>query len=343
MVKKDTNDMTTPTRLALDEHTVALYRFDEGRGNEARSACGDSSLTLRAKVAQWGHRPDGASVARFERADDDATVFVGPKNHNKLHLRTCTDAWTVEAWVRYTGPGGRENGHTYVNICGNDDEGFGLDGVRGGWIFALANFDNLEAPGWAAGLMAGLAPGARFMGNLRGRDPSHDTSGILFPYADRPGHAYVGVSRDAFIRDHCWHHVAWQFRYADQTHYFFIDGKLLCRYQLPNEHHPLREVINDSENVGVPFTVGGFVHSQNPPYFLGHGNFEGEIADLRISRVLRYPVAEGLSIIKRHGRARATASPSSSARGCRSRWGLPWTRHRAPCFGRRRRVSCPQD
>ncbi len=287
----------------MDEHTVALYRFDEGRGNEARSACGDASLTLRAKAAQWGERPGGGAVARFERGDDDGTVFVGPKNHDKLHLRTCPDAWTVEAWVRYTGPGGRENGHTYVQLCGNDDEGFGLDGVRGGWIFALANFDSFTAPGQSSDLQAGLAPGARFMGNLRGRDPNHDTGGILFPYADHPGMAYVGVNRDAFIHDHRWHHVAWQFRYANQTHYFFLNGCLLCQHQLPSELHPLREVINDSENVGVPFTVGGFAHSQNPPYFLGHGNFEGEIADLRISRVLRYPVAERLSIVKRRGRA----------------------------------------
>lgn len=290
-------------RLEVDADTVALWRFDEGRGNEAHDACGDPTLTLRAKAAQWGERPGGGAAARFERGDDDATVFIGPKNHDKLHLRTCPEAWTVEARVRYTGPGGRENGHTYVQLCGNDDEGFGLDGVRGGWIFALANFDSLVASGQTADLQAGIAPGARFMGNLRGRDPNHDTSGILFPYADRPGFAYVGVDRGAFIRDHDWHHVAWQFRYADQMHAFFLDGKRLCQYQLPNDKHPAREVINDSENVGVPFTVGGFVHSQNPPYFLGHGNFEGEIADLRISRVLRYPVAEQLSIVKHRGRA----------------------------------------
>ena len=290
-------------RLDADADTVALWRFDEGQGNEAHDACGDPSLTLRAKAAQWGERFGGVAAARFERRADDATVFIGPKNHDKLHLRTCPDAWTVEAWVRYTGPGGLEDGNTYVNICGNDDEGFGLEGVRGGWNFAMGNFDRLAARGQAADLKAGIAPCARFMGNLRGRDPNHDTGAILFPYGNQPGTAYVGVNRGGFIRDHGWHHVVWQFRHADQTHFFLLDGKLLCRHQLPSESDSQGEVINDSQSVGVPFTVGGFVHSQNPPYFLGHSNFEGEIADLRISRVLRYPVAERLSIVKRRGRA----------------------------------------
>ena len=286
--------------LPLDEDTVALYRFDEGHGNEARSACGDPSLTLRAAAAQWGERPGGGAVARFERRDDDATVFAGPVNHDKLHFRTCPEAWTVEAWVRYTGDGGRENGHTYVQLCGTDDEGFGLNGVRGGWIFSLANMDKIVNRDRSADLKAGIAPAARFMGSLRGRDPNHDTAGIMYPRGNQSGTAYVGADRGLFIHDHDWHHVAWQFRYIDQTHWFYIDGRLITHLQLPTETQPFREIINDAV-CGVLFTVGGFHHSQNPPYHLGHGNLEGEIADLRISRVLRYPVAERLSIVKCRG------------------------------------------
>tara|TARA_B100000519_G_scaffold193915_1_gene197093 strand:+ start:659 stop:859 length:201 start_codon:yes stop_codon:yes gene_type:complete len=44
-------------------------------------------------------------------------------------------AWTIEAWVRYTGAG-----TTYGNICGTDDEGLGLPiGMRGGWNFLLSS------------------------------------------------------------------------------------------------------------------------------------------------------------------------------------------------------------
>jgi len=74
----------------------------------------------------------------------------------------------------------------------------------------------------------------------------------------------------------------------------------VTRLQLPTPENPWREIINDA-TCGVPFTVGGFLHSQDPPYHLGLCNFEGEIADLRLSRVMRYPVAETLSIIKHRG------------------------------------------
>ena len=280
--------------LVPDEYTVALYRFDEGKGNEAHCATGDPELTLRAKAARWGERPGGGAVARFERREDDATVFVGPTNNDKLHLRACHEAWTVEARVRYTGEGGQDIGGTYGNICGNDDEGFGLDGRRGGWNMLL----------WGGGIKRkdGLAPGARFMGCLRGRDGNHDTSSYLLPtesVADKRWHTPLG---GGFIRDTGWHHVAWQFRYADQTHYFYIDKRLIFSMQLPPPGSSQGEVVNDSRNVGVPFTVGGFVHSQDPPFVLGYGNFEGEIADLRISNVMRYPVVDGFSIVKRRGR-----------------------------------------
>ena len=52
----------------------------------------------------------------------------------------CSEAWTVEAWVRYTGPGGKDRVHTYAFICGTDEEGFSLPrGMRGGWSFILRN------------------------------------------------------------------------------------------------------------------------------------------------------------------------------------------------------------
>ncbi|MDP6721466.1 MAG: hypothetical protein QGF59_22550, partial [Pirellulaceae bacterium] len=73
-----------------DEHTVVLYHFDEGHGNDAYDACGDAELTLRAhKAALWGSRPGFGTTAKFARRADDADVRVGPVNYDKLHLKTC--------------------------------------------------------------------------------------------------------------------------------------------------------------------------------------------------------------------------------------------------------------
>ncbi len=272
-----------------DEHTVVLYHFDEGEGNTARDALGDPDLTLRAnKQALWGKRPGFGATARFERRADDANLLIGPTNNDKLHLRPCTQEWTIEAWVRYTGEGGQDGAGTYANLCGTEDEGFGLPvGVRGGWNFSL-NSGPKQGP-----LKNGIAPSARFMGSPRGKDPNHDTSSLLLAEFGN----FTGAE-PALIIDNQWHHVAWQFRYRDQTHFFFLDGKLIRKVQLPLPGDQQGKVVNDAENVGVPFVVGGFFHSQDPPFYLNYGNFEGEIDEIRISKIMRYPAAERLSIIR---------------------------------------------
>ena len=105
-----------------DEHTVALYHFDEGTGNEARDACGDPEITLRAhKQALWGERHGFGATAKFVRTSDDANILIGPINNDKLELRTCLGSFTVEAWVRYTGVFRQDWGNTYGNICGADE------------------------------------------------------------------------------------------------------------------------------------------------------------------------------------------------------------------------------
>lgn len=287
-----------------DDNTVALYHFDEGEGNEAKDACGDTGLTLRAQRAgQWGSHAGFGACARFDRRADDANLLVGPTNNDKLQLRSCTSEWTIEAWVRYKGAGGLEEGHTYVNICGTEDEGLGLPtGIRGGWNFSLSSFTR---PGT---LQDGLVPAARFMGSPRGRDPNHDTSGLLFPHSKAGGWTSADPPR---IRDHEWHHVAWQFRFLDQTHFFFLDGQLIRRVQLPLPNDIQGRVVNDTEDVGVPFVVGGFLHSQDPPKLLGFGNFDGEIDEVRISRIMRYPVAERLAIVGRELPAATRDAPYS--------------------------------
>jgi hypothetical protein len=101
----------------------------------------------------------------------------------------------------------------------------------------------------------------------------------------------------AAIADNNWHHIAWQFRYLDQTHFFFLDGKLVRRVQLPIRDSN-RIVVNNAVDVSVPFVVGGFPHSQDPPFMLKWGSFEGEIDELRISSIMRYSVANRLAIVR---------------------------------------------
>ena len=297
------SDWTRP--FEPDGHTVALYHFDEGEGDEAHDACGDPDLTLRSGgKALWGGRPGFGSTARFERSD--ANLRIGPANNDKLRLRTCTEEWTVEAWVRYTGPGGKdrglwsrtegrrdpeEDGNTYAFICGTEEEGFSLPrGMRGGWSFILRN-------GATRGTREdGLIAGARFMGWV-GRDPNHDTSSSLGPSAS---FGWLDEDRGRF-RDTGWHHVAWQFRHRDQMNYVLVDGRLVRQVQLPAPGHASnRIIVNDAERCDIPFCVGGVSHSRDPVIRAGleMGNMDGEIDELRISSVMRYPVTDRMAVIR---------------------------------------------
>ncbi len=288
-----------------DEHTVALYHFDEGSGDEAHDACGDPALTLRAyKTALWGSRPGFGATARFDR--QNAHLLVGPANNDKLELRTCTREWTIEAWVRYTGPGGKDRarnwppgqGYVFANICGSDEEGCALaDGYRQGWIFYLRTAET----GPHSTRSDGLLPGARFLGAHRGRDPNNDVGTAFWPGT---AHGWLHEDRGRF-RDSGWHHVAWQFRYRDQTGFLYVDGRMIRKVPLPAPGRAsTRIVANDAERCDIPFQVGGFLRPEHrdgwvPGDFgMTMYNLEGEIDELRISDVMRYPVADGLSIIR---------------------------------------------
>ena len=102
-----------------------------------------------------------------------------------------------------------------------------------------------------------------------------------------------------------WHHVAWQFRYRDQTNFLFVDGRLVRKAQLPAPGGASTRIIAaDAERCDIPFQVGGFLRPEHrdgwvPGDFgMTMFNLEGEIDELRISDVMRYPVADRLSIIR---------------------------------------------
>ncbi len=288
-----------------DRHTVVLYHFDEGTGNQAHDATGDKKLTLRAyKRSLWGSRAGFGSTARFDRQNDH--LLIGPTNNDKLQLRTSTREWTVEAWVRYTGPGGKDranswpqgNGYTFANICGSDEEGCALpNGYRHGWLFYLRT----AKTGPRSTREEGLLPGARFLGSHKGKDPNNDVGGAFWPGY---GHGWIGKDWGRF-RDTGWHHVAWQFRYRDQTGYMFVDGTMTRKVPLPAPGRaPTRIIVNNAKRCDIPFQVGGFVRPTHRPgwkpgaFGMTMYNMDGEIDELRISNVMRFPVADTLAIIR---------------------------------------------
>ncbi len=61
--------------------------------------------------------------------------------------------------------------------------------------------------------------------------------------------------------------MAWQFRYKDQLNTFFLDGKLVARITLFDSGSP-GIIVNNVENIVTPFIVGGWIHSQDLPFYL---------------------------------------------------------------------------
>ena len=236
-----------------------LYRFAEGGGNETRDALGDRELTLRARRALWSRRAGFGSTARFERRPDDANVLVGPVNNDKLHLCGCTREWTIEAWARYTGPGGEDGGHTLANIAGTEDEGFGLPlGFRGGWSFSLHNREGALADG--------LGPSARFMALCGGRIPI--TTPAVFSFLTIAAGAIPAPNPSVSPTTGG---IMWPGSFATAIRHTssFLTEKSFERFSF---------------------------RFQDPPFHLEYGNVEGEIDELRISSVMRYPVAPELAI-----------------------------------------------
>jgi len=144
-------------------------------------------------------------------------------------------------------------------------------------------------------------PGARFFGSHKGKDPNNDVGGAFWPGY---GHGWIGKDWGR-VYDTGWHHVAWQFRYRDQTGYMFVDGKMTRKVPLPAPGRaPTRIIENNARRCDIPFQVGGFLRPTNrsnwkPSDFgMTMYNLEGEIDELRISKVMRFPVADKLAIIR---------------------------------------------
>ena len=90
-----------------------------------------------------------------------------------------------------------------------------------------------------------------------------------------------------------------------RRNFLLVDGRLVRRAQLPVPGTAsTRIIVNDAERSDIPFQVGGFLRPEHragwtPGDFgMTMFNLEGEIDELRISKVMRYPVADRLTIIR---------------------------------------------
>ncbi|GIS61821.1 MAG: hypothetical protein CM1200mP2_40460 [Planctomycetaceae bacterium] len=97
----------------------------------------------------------------------------------------------------------------------------------------------------------------------------------------------VGVPNDAGIRDTEWHHVAWQYSYAQDQHELFLDGQPVWRMKSPDG----RKLINNRRHEAQfqrQHTAHRVLALRRLFQFLGFGNFFGQIGEIRISNKRRY-------------------------------------------------------
>ena len=193
--------------------------------------------------------------------------FVGPRNNQKLDLRTCKTAWTVEAWVR---PGGPVDGYGrkvgFGHICGTYD-----NSELGVWELYLSNQNSPNGS---------FSPGVHFLG----AEPERSLQD-LHPWSRPEG--IVADPKEVGIQDTRWHHVAWQYSYVEDLHQLFLDGRLIWQMKSPDG----RSLVNNRRH-NAQFSVGtrltGYARLGGNFNWLGKGNFFGQIGEIRISDVRRY-------------------------------------------------------
>ena len=262
--------------IGPDEQTVVLYDWQGSNGQLIRDIVGDEELTLT-----WTNMGGDRRVSwpgREGRFPQDTGHgehgFVGPQHSDKLDLRTCMAEWTVEAWVRRGGPfqafGDKLDKHNqpfdYGHICGTYD-----NTERGVWELYLCDHNSPDGT---------MAPGAHFLGT----DPARALMD-LHPWKRPQG--IVGSVADSGIGDTEWHHVAWQYSYADDAHQLFLDGKLVWKMASPDGLKLVNDRQHDAQ-FSVMCRLNGYARYGGDINWLGFGNFFGQVGEIRISNVRRY-------------------------------------------------------
>ena len=298
--------------LDADEHTVVLYDWQGPSGRLIpERVSGDPELALTYtnmgadRRVSWpgrdgrfpqetGHGEHGYAVMGQEK--ESYPRFEGSHRPDpRLDLKTCAGEWTVEAWVRRGGPWQAFDDvplkrFDYGHVCGTYDTR-----ESGVWELYLSDLNSPDA---------GMAPGVHF----RSRDHTWKN---LHPWMRPKG--MVAPPEDAGIDDTEWHHVAWQYSYAEDLHQLFLDGRPIWEMRSPDG----RRLVNDREHeaqFSVFSRLTGYTRYGGGFNYLGWGNFFGQIGEIRISDVRRGTVGGkgselGLDPALRAGSAHGGALP----------------------------------
>jgi hypothetical protein len=274
--------MTQLRRVGPDEHTVALWDWQEENFRLIDDIMGDEELTLKWVNMMGDSRRPRSGWGRYPRlVGGGEGGFYGPRHNDKIDLRTCKKEWTVEAWVRYGGPYNVYHGilrggdaanlvdgtFDFGHICGTYD-----NTERGVWELYLSDHDSPDMS---------MAPGVHFFG----KEPEQNLKD-LHPWKRPEG--IVTDPTDAGISDTEWHHVAWQYSYVEDLHQLFLDGNLIWQLASPGGCRLINNRRHDAQ-----FSVGSRLdgdadRGHGKFNFLGWGNFFGQIGEIRISSKRRY-------------------------------------------------------
>ena len=269
-----------------DEHTVVLYDWQgpDGRLFEERigrdrtmtltytNIGGDRRLLWPGRDGRFpqetGHGEHGyANIGKEWGSLPKARAEY--ESVPELDLKTCSREWTVEAWIRRGGPWQGFGDlplkrFDYGHICGTYDSR-----EQGIWELYLSDLNSPDA---------GMAPGVHF----QSRDHTWKN---LHPWMRPRG---IVAEREAVgIGDTEWHHVAWQYSYAEDVHELFLDGTPIWRMRNVDG----RTLVNDREHdcqFSVFTRLTGYAKYGGGFNYLGWGNFFGQIGEIRISGVRRY-------------------------------------------------------
>ena len=263
--------------IGPDKHTVVLYDWQGPNGRLMPDVMGDQELALTWTNMGGDRRfswPGREGRFPQDTGHGEHGWATPVKGNPKLDLKTCDKEWTVEAWVRRGGPfqafrdqeSPTKQPFNFGHICGTYDRS-----ERGVWELYLSDVNSTDGS---------MAPGVHFRGAqpdqaLMDLHPWHRPNGI------------VGERSNAGIKDTEWHHVAWQYSYAEDLHQLFLDGDLVWQMKNPDG----RKLVNNRKHeaqFSVISRLTGYAKYGGGYNYHRPGNFFGQIGEIRISNVKRY-------------------------------------------------------
>ena len=255
-------------RIGPDDRTVVLWDWQGPGGRYIRDVMGDSELTLtwvntkgdtRLPRPGWGLYPHFIGGGRRGLRGAPVEPEGGPSDH-----RGRVDGGGV-------GPPGRPHRRLLPRVSLRPRLRHLRQHRTGGLELYLSDQGSSDGS---------MAPGVHFFG----AEPDQALRD-LHPYSRPEG--TVADPKWVGIRDTAWHHIAWQYSYAEDLHQLFLDGRLIWEMKSPDG----RRLVNNRRHL-AQFSVGSRLNGRarygGKFNWLGFGNFFGQIGEIRISRVRRY-------------------------------------------------------